>query len=94
MVENEARKILDAGQPKSVESTKPVDHGGLGFVQVSKLDLTLGSNSHEPPDPLIVTPCKRALEVYGSKVKAARALGIAETTFRDRLKKELASGPA
>ncbi len=33
-------------------------------------------------------PCTKALMIYGSKVKAARALGIAETTFRDRLKRE------
>lgn len=77
MVDNEARKILDAGQPKPklVEPAKPVEP-----IEPHEARLALGPK-----------PCSYALEVYGSKVKAARALGIAETTFRDRLKKELAA---
>ncbi len=33
-----------------------------------------------------------AVEIYGSKRAAAAALGLAETTFRDRLKLEAAGG--
>lgn len=82
MVDNEARKILDAGQPKPVEPVKPL----------IKTDPRAGVDlERELVHGPIKLPCSRALEVYGSKVKAARALGIAETTFRDRLKKELAT---
>lgn len=77
LVENEARKILDAGQPKPIESVKTSES------PIARVDVITFVDTQ--------TPCKKALEVYGSKVKAARALGIAETTFRDRLKKELAT---
>jgi AraC-like DNA-binding protein len=37
------------------------------------------------------TPMKLALEKHGSKRAAAKALGVAETTYRERLAKELAA---
>ncbi len=54
----------------------------------------------KPPDKILVPKAARvepaqvpsyreALRRYGSRVKAAKACGIAETTFRDRLKREI-----
>lgn len=39
-------------------------------------------------EPARVTSYRDALARYGSRVAAAKACGVAETTFRDRLKRE------
>jgi hypothetical protein len=48
-------------------------------------------NGAAAPAPTAPTTMKAALELHGSKTAAAKALGMAESTFRGRLAKELAA---
>jgi predicted XRE-type DNA-binding protein len=60
---------------------------GISQPYVSRL---LRGNSDLKMPPVAIT-MKGALKMYGTKVKAAKALGIPRQTFSDRLTKELAA---
>jgi hypothetical protein len=78
--ENDVRNVIRRAWPKIVSQ------------ELSKLDEPKTTRSpYSKASGTWRGTYKQALYKYGSKGKAAIALGLAKTTFRDRLKKELAA---
>lgn len=88
LVDHEARKILDAGviRTKSAKKSKPKIAG----VIEDPMTLTQADVEAVLQIESSKTPYADALATHGTKIKAAKAMGLAETTFRDRLNIEIA----
>lgn len=93
LVDHEARKILDAGviqtkgvkKPKRKATDEPTAEA-TAFVTEVAAAIAEPTGYRPGYQPRLY---RDAIVLHGSRTAAAKAMGLPETTFRDRLKKEI-----